>query len=609
MCGIIGGIGKADIVPQLLQALQRLEYRGYDSMGIATVDGGALHRRRSVGKFEKLAQTVQQDPLFGMAGMGHTRWATHGVVSKANAHPHSDGRVAVVHNGIIENFQELKSTLVDQGVVFESETDTEVVVHLMGQALRGGKTLEQAAAHVLPQLEGAFALVILCQDFPDQLVVACRGKSPLAVGYGADGDAVYAGSDAIALAGLAQRMAYLEDGDWGVLKRGSIVLKTFAGGAVDRPFIPNPVQSDAIHRQDYPHFMLKEIHEQPQVLDRVFRHYVSSAGQITLPAFPRAFETLQRLTLTACGTAFYAGLVAKYWFEGLARLCVEVDVASEFRYRFPPMPLEGITGVISQSGETADTLGALQYAKQQGQSILALVNVASSSIDRAADVSLNTLAGPEIGVASTKAFTSQLMVLALLCLKVAKERQAMDAGEIQEHLQHLQALPAHMQAFLSDTGPLQEIAADLAQAKTVLYLGRGAAYPMALEGALKLKEISYLHAEAYPAGEMKHGPIALIDEDVPVVVLAPHDAFFDKTASNIQEVAARKGKLILLTDAKGREKLKHLEAQVIELPETTPLTMPLMYALPLQLLAYHTACILGTDVDQPRNLAKSVTVE
>jgi glutamine---fructose-6-phosphate transaminase (isomerizing) len=610
MCGIIGIVSERDVVPLLMEALQRLEYRGYDSMGIATLQEGQIQRRRSVGKFTELAERVKQQPLSGALGMGHTRWATHGVPSEANAHPHSDGRVAVVHNGILENFQALKEALLQEGVVFESETDTEVVVHLFSRALAEGKTPEQAAAAVFPRLEGAFAVAIFCQAFPDLMIVGRRGKSPLAVGLSSKEKAVFAGSDAIALAGLADQLAYLEEGDWGVLTPGSVKLYTLGGKPIRRAFIPNPIQPDAITRQDYPHFMLKEIHEQPHVVDRVYRQFVTSNRQWRFPPFPWDAATLPRLTLTACGTAFYAGFVAKYWFETHARLSVDLDVASEFRYRCPPLPEGGLTCVVSQSGETVDTLGALEYAQAQGQQVLALVNVPSSSIDRAADLSLYTQAGPEIGVASTKAFTSQLMVLALLCLEAAEKRKTLSPQVLQAHLDALEALPAQMLPLLGEVDPLREIATTiLAPAQMVLYLGRGAAFPMALEGALKLKEISYLHAEAYPAGEMKHGPIALIDEQVPVVVVAPHDTYFDKTASNIQEVAARKGKLVILTDEKGREKLKHLSASFYVLPETSSFTMPLLYALPLQLLAYYTALCLGTDVDQPRNLAKSVTVE
>ncbi len=609
MCGIIGIVSEENAVPLLMEALQRLEYRGYDSMGIATLQEGQIQRRRNVGKFAKLAEEVKRQPLSGSLGMGHTRWATHGVPSEANAHPHSDGRVAVVHNGIIENFQPLKDGLLQEGVVFESETDTEVVVHLFSRELASGKTPEQAAAIVFPQLEGAFALAIFCQGFPNLMMVGRRGKSPLAVGVASGGTSVYAGSDAIALAGLADQLAYLEDGDWGVLTPGCVKLYTLEGEPANRVFISNPIQPSTITRQNYPHFMLKEIHEQPHVVDRVYREFVAPNRQWRFPKFPWDAAALSRLTLTACGTAFYAGFIAKYWFETHGRLSVDLDVASEFRYRCPPLPEGGVTCVVSQSGETTDTLGALEYAQSQGQQVLALVNVPSSSIDRAANISLYTQAGPEIGVASTKAFTSQLMVLALLCLKTAEGRKTLSPQDLQAHLDALEALPAQMLPLLGNLAPLQEIATILAQAQTVLYLGRGTAFPLALEGALKLKEISYIHAEAYPAGEMKHGPIALIDEQVPVVVVAPHDGYFDKTASNIQEVAARKGRLIILTDEKGKEKLKHLSASFYILPETSSFTMPLLYALPLQLLAYYTALCLGTDVDQPRNLAKSVTVE
>lgn len=608
MCGIVGIISQQeDVVSPLLAGLKRLEYRGYDSMGIATLDQGKLSSRRVVGKWAALQAHLSHHPLKGTVGIGHTRWATHGVPAQRNAHPQSNGRVAVVHNGIIENFQFFKDVLQEKGVVFESETDTEVVVHLFTQALNAGQTPLEAAALIFPQLEGAFALALIFADHPDFMIVGRRGQSPLAVGYGKD--AMVAGSDGMALAGLAKKMAYLEDGEWAVLSATTLTLYDLQGRPLQRSFKENPVSPEAMSKHDHAHFMRKEIGEQPEALRKTYTSFVSPEKTFRFPAFPWDFAQLPKITLLACGTAYFAGMIGKYWFEKWARLPCEVDIASEFRYRQPPLPQEGLALFISQSGETVDTLGALAYAASQQQHLLAIVNVLGSSLDRAATMSLLTQAGPEIGVASTKAFTTQVMILALLTLWTASTRQTLDPASLQQHLKDLEQAPGGIEQVFALEDQIKALALSVAQASSVLYLGRGIAYPLALEGALKLKEVSYIHAEGYAAGEMKHGPIALIDPHVPVLVIAPHDAQFEKTASNIQEVAARHGQLIILTDARGIEKLKHVKAAKYTLPESTSFTAPLFYSVFLQLLAYHVACARGTDVDQPRNLAKSVTVE
>jgi glutamine---fructose-6-phosphate transaminase (isomerizing) len=607
MCGIIGIIGKAAAAPHLIDALKRLEYRGYDSAGIATVVDGAIARRRAEGKIVNLEALLGQTPLAGTTGIGHTRWATHGAPTETNAHPHATSRVAVVHNGIIENFAALKAELEGQGCRFTTQTDTEVVAHLLTVLLDQGKSPEQAMAAALQRFEGAFALAVLVAGRGDLLLAARRG-SPLAVGYGAG--EMYVGSDALALAPFTRKISYLEDGDWAVVTASGAQVFDQHGREASRPIRETALTGALIGKGNHRHFMHKEIHEQPAIVGDTLRAYLNPASlQVGLPALPFDFAQLPKLTIVACGTSSYAGMVAKYWFEGLARLPVEVDIASEFRYRDPPFMAGGASLFISQSGETIDTLSALRHARSQGQHIAAIVNVPESSIAREADVVFPTHAGPEIGVASTKAFTAQLTVLACLALAAAKARGTLDPRHAGELAVALMEAPARLAEVLAHDETLKDLAHTLAQARDVLYLGRGASYPVALEGALKLKEISYIHAEGYPAGEMKHGPIALIDEQVPVIFVAPSDGAFDKTASNAQEVAARGGKVILLSDAAGLARLGGLAAATLEMPQVHPFVSPILYAVPVQLLAYHTAILKGTDVDQPRNLAKSVTVE
>jgi glucosamine--fructose-6-phosphate aminotransferase (isomerizing) len=606
MCGIIGIIGKDAAAPHLIDALKRLEYRGYDSAGVATVVDGAIARRRAEGKIVNLEAVLAKQPLPGTTGIGHTRWATHGVPNETNAHPHATSRVAVVHNGIIENFASLKAELEAQGCRFATQTDTEVVAHLLTVLLEQGNSPEQAMAAALQRFEGAFALAVLVAGRSDLLLAARRG-SPLAVGYG-QGE-MYVGSDALALAPFTRRISYLEDGDWAAVTAQGAQVFDAQGQPVARPIRETALTGALIGKGNHRHFMHKEIHEQPAIVGDTLRAYLNPASlQVGLPDLPFAWD-LPKLTIVACGTSAYAGMVAKYWFEGLARLPVEVDIASEFRYRDPPFVPGGACLFISQSGETIDTLSALRHAKGQGQHVAAIVNVPESSIAREAAVVFPTHAGPEIGVASTKAFTAQLTVLACLALAAAKARGTLDARHAGELAVALMEAPARLAEVLAHDDTLQALAHTIAEARDVLYLGRGASYPVALEGALKLKEISYIHAEGYPAGEMKHGPIALIDEHVPVIFVAPSDGAFDKTASNAQEVAARGGQVILLSDAAGIAKLKGLARTSIEMPKTHPFIAPILYAVPVQLLAYHTAVLKGTDVDQPRNLAKSVTVE
>jgi glutamine---fructose-6-phosphate transaminase (isomerizing) len=607
MCGIIGIIGKDAASPRLIDALKRLEYRGYDSAGVATVVNGAIERRRAEGKIVNLEALLGKQPLTGTTGIGHTRWATHGVPNETNAHPHATRRVAVVHNGIIENFASLKAELEAQGCRFETQTDTEVVAHLLTVLLESGKTPEQAMAAALKRFEGAFALAVLVAGRSDLLLAARRG-SPLAVGWGRG--EMYVGSDALALAPFTRQISYLEDGDWAVVTAQGLRIVDDQGHTVQRPVRETALTGALIGKGNHRHFMHKEIHEQPAIVGDTLRAYLNPATlQVGLPDLPFAFQDLPKLTIVACGTSSYAGQVAKYWFEGLARLPVEVDIASEFRYRDPPFMRGGACLFISQSGETIDTLSALRHAKSQGQHVAAIVNVPESSIAREADVVFPTHAGPEIGVASTKAFTAQLTVLACLALAAAKARTTLQARHAGELAVALMEAPARLAEVLAHDEALKDLAHGLAEARDVLYLGRGASYPVALEGALKLKEISYIHAEGYPAGEMKHGPIALIDEHVPVIFVAPSDGAFDKTASNAQEVAARGGKVILLSDQAGIAKLDGLAKAAIAMPATHPFIAPILYAVPIQLLAYHTAVLKGTDVDQPRNLAKSVTVE
>ncbi|HVL71928.1 MAG TPA: glutamine--fructose-6-phosphate transaminase (isomerizing) [Beijerinckiaceae bacterium] len=608
MCGIVGILGKNAVAMQIVEALKRLEYRGYDSAGVATLEDGRLTRCRAEGKLRNLETKLSNAPLSGPIGIGHTRWATHGKPNETNAHPHATDRLAVVHNGIIENFRELKTQLEAQGVAFETETDTEVVAQLVTHEMRRGHGPVEAVAAVLPRLRGAFALAFLFSGEGD-LLIGARHGAPLAVGHG-DGEN-YLGSDALALAPFTDRITYLEDGDWAVLSRGSVEIRDVAGAPVKRPQVRIQPGSFAAEKGNHRHFMVKEIYEQPEVVGRTLAHYVDlGASRVRLPLdLPFDFKDLTRLSITACGTAFIAGLVAKYWFERLARLPVEIDIASEFRYREAPLDPGGLAIVVSQSGETADTLASLRYAKESGQHVLAVVNVPTSTIARESTAVAPTLAGPEIGVASTKAFTCQLTVL--LCLAVAAGR-ARGTLSAEAEAQLIQAL-VNVPGLLAEAGKIEPqieaLSRELAKARDVLYIGRGTSYPLALEGALKLKEISYIHAEGYAAGELKHGPIALIDETMPVIVIAPHDAVFEKTVSNMQEVAARGGRIVLVTDRRGAEEVGLPTLATIVLPDMDSTVAPIVAALPVQLLAYHTAVFMGKDVDQPRNLAKSVTVE
>ncbi|MCH2327203.1 MAG: glutamine--fructose-6-phosphate transaminase (isomerizing) [Rhodospirillales bacterium] len=607
MCGIIGIIGKDPVAGPLLDALKRLEYRGYDSAGIATLINGGIERRRAEGKLENLVSRIQSEPIAGTTGIGHTRWATHGVPNEKNAHPHATKSVAVVHNGIIENFQVLRDELAAVGHVLASDTDTEVVVHLITLGLERGDTPAEATKAALARLEGAFALGIVFAG-EDDLMIAARQGSPLAIGIG-DGE-MYLGSDAIALAPLTSRIMYLEDGDWAVINAESVTVYGEDGRKAAREVRETELSGDIIGKGGYEHFMLKEIYEQPQVIGDTLHSFVNPAQRsITLPDFSFDPAEATKFTLIACGTSYYACLVAKYWLETLARVPVEADIASEFRYRGAAMPEGGLAVFVSQSGETADTLAALRYAKDQGQKILSVVNVPESTIARESDAVLHTNAGPEVGVASTKAFTTQLTVLGCLAIRVAKARGAIDAETEARLVGALTEVPARAAEVLNHDERLRELAEEIAKARDVLYLGRGTSYPIALEGALKLKEISYIHAEGYAAGEMKHGPIALIDDGVPVIVIAPTDDLFEKTASNIAEVMARGGRVIFFSDTRGEKRLAGETAVTIALPEVDPFVTPILYAIPVQLLAYHTAVIKGTDVDQPRNLAKSVTVE
>ncbi len=607
MCGIIGAVGTAEATPLLLDGLRRLEYRGYDSAGIATLVDGGIDRRRAEGKLCNLLAEIEAAPLAGTIGIGHTRWATHGAPNTDNAHPHASPRVAVVHNGIIENFQALREELAADGHTFETETDTEVVVHLLTAALDRGASPEQATAAMLGRVEGAFAFGILFAGEDDLLVGARRG-SPLAVGFG-DGE-MYLGSDAMALAPLTRRILYLEEGDWVVLRRDGARVHDASGAEVERRIRETALTGAAIGKGNHRHFMHKEIHEQPSVIgDTVHSYYHPLEGRVVLPPLSADLAAVERLTIIACGTSFYAAQVARYWFERFARLPVDIDIASEFRYRDPPLSSGGLGLFISQSGETADTLAALRHAKDQGQSTMALVNVPESSMAREAAAVLQTLAGPEIGVASTKAFTTQLASLACLAIACGRARGTVTREDEQRLGMALSEVPARAAEVLSHDERLRDIAESIHQVRDVLYIGRGTSYAIAMEGALKLKEISYIHAEAYAAGELKHGPIALIDDGVPVIVIAPSDALFEKTASNVEEVAARGGRVILISDEAGCARLAERVSASVALPEVDPLVAPILYAIPVQLLAYHVAVFKGTDVDQPRNLAKSVTVE
>ncbi|RJF85555.1 glutamine--fructose-6-phosphate transaminase (isomerizing) [Sphingomonas cavernae] len=607
MCGIIGILGQGDVADRLVDGLRRLEYRGYDSAGVCTIHDGKLDRRRAEGKLNNLARELAAAPLPGVIGIAHTRWATHGAPTTSNAHPHATGEVALVHNGIIENFKPLREELQARGRTFASDTDTEVVAHLVSELVEAGQSPKDAVQAVLPRLHGAFALAILFRQHPDMLIGARLG-SPLVVGYG-EGE-TYLGSDALALAPLTQKIAYLEEGDWVVITRERTQIYDRENNPVERPVTISGVTGALIDKGNHRHFMQKEIFEQPVVVAQTLQSYLRPLEeQVALPQMDFELGDIRRVTIVACGTSFYAGMVAKYWFEQFARMPVDLDVASEFRYRQPVLEEGGLALFISQSGETADTLAALRHARAEGQKIAVVVNVPTSSMAREADLLLPTHAGPEIGVASTKAFTCQLAVLAALAANLARARGKLSADEERDIVGHLAEAPAALNAALAHDEDIEAMAHLVAPARDVLYLGRGPDYPMALEGALKLKEISYIHAEGYAAGEMKHGPIALIDENVPVIVLAPSGPLFEKTVSNMQEVQARGGKVILISDAEGIAQAGEGTIATIEMPRVHPLIAPLVYAVPVQLLAYHVAVAKGTDVDQPRNLAKSVTVE
>ncbi len=606
MCGIVGILGKKAVASDIVEALRRLEYRGYDSAGVATVENGQLGRRRAEGKLRNLEARLHEEPLQGRIGIGHTRWATHGKPVERNAHPHMSAKVSVVHNGIIENFRELKAELSADGYTFETETDTETVVHLLTRELSRGLAPIDAVAKVLPRLQGAFALGIIFAG-NDNLMIGARNGPPLAVGHG-DGE-MYLGSDAIALAPFTDRVTYLDDGDWAILTRDSLEVRDVTGAPVHRAMIRSAAGSMLVDKGNHRHFMAKEIYEQPEVIGHTLANYIDMAeGRVNFPDMGLDLANVTRVTISACGTAYYAGLVAKYWIERYARIPVEIDVASELRYREAPLAQGGLSVFVSQSGETADTLATLRYCKANGQRIASVVNVRTSTIARESDAVLPTLAGPEIGVASTKAFTCQLSVLACLAIALGRARGTLSAAQEQELVKALMEVPRHITTILRQEAVFEQLAHYLGKAKDVLYLGRGSSYPLALEGALKLKEISYIHAEGYAAGELKHGPIALIDENVPVIVVAPHDELFEKTISNVQEVAARGGQIIIVTNAESGSAGCPVHAH-IQMPDAHPFTSPLIYAVPVQLMAYHTAVFMGTDVDQPRNLAKSVTVE
>ncbi len=608
MCGIIGILGRGPVAEQLVDSLKRLEYRGYDSAGVATIEGDEIDRRRAEGKLKNLETRLREDPLTGFTGIGHTRWATHGKPNESNAHPHATENVAVVHNGIIENFRELREQLQKQGAKFASETDTEVVAHLVNSYLLKGMSPQEAVKVSLPQLRGAFALAFLFKGH-ENLLIGARKGSPLAIGHG-DGE-MFIGSDAIALAPFTDTISYLDDGDWVVLTREVGVIYDMNGAVVNRDVLKSGASAFLVDKANYRHFMAKEIHEQPEVVGHTLARYVDMASErVNLPLkLPFDFKDIQRISITACGTASYAGYIAKYWFERLSRIPVELDVASEFRYREAPLRKGDLAIFISQSGETADTLAALRYAKAEGVHTVSVVNVPTSTIARESETVLPTLAGPEIGVASTKAFTCQLMVLASLAVAAGKARGELSDADEAKLVHGLIEIPRLMAAALATEPQIEKLAREIAKSRDVLYLGRGTSFPLALEGALKLKEISYIHAEGYAAGELKHGPIALIDEHTPVVVIAPHDKVFEKTVSNMQEVAARGGNIILMTDAKGAAEATVNSLVNIVLPDMAATFTPMVYAIPVQLLAYHTAVVMGTDVDQPRNLAKSVTVE
>ncbi len=606
MCGIVGIMGTKPVAADLVDALRRLEYRGYDSAGVATVENGHLERRRAEGKLRNLETRLHEEPLAGHTGIGHTRWATHGRPTERNAHPHMSDRVSVVHNGIIENYRELKAELTAKGHAFQTDTDTEAVVHLITDEMQQGLGPVDAVKASLVKLRGAFALGIIFAGH-DDLMIAARQGSPLAIGHG-DGE-TYMGSDAIALAPFTDSITYLDEGDWAVLHRDSVEIYDKEGQRVHRPQVRSVASSLLVDKGNHRHFMAKEIHEQPETISHTLANYLDmGAGAVKFPDLGLDLASVTRVTISACGTAYYAGLVGKYWLERYARVPVEIDVASEMRYREPPLVEGGLAVFVSQSGETADTLATLRYAKANGQRIASVVNVRTSTIARESHAILPTLAGPEIGVASTKAFTAQLAVMACLAIAIGRARGAITEEAERDLVKALTEVPRHIAGVLHDESRYEHLAHSLSKARDVLYLGRGVSYPVALEGALKLKEISYIHAEGYAAGELKHGPIALIDENVPVVVVAPKDELFEKTVSNMQEVAARGGQIILISDADEDEAGCKLAAH-FKVPTASAFTTPLIYAIPIQLLAYHTAVFMGTDVDQPRNLAKSVTVE
>jgi glucosamine--fructose-6-phosphate aminotransferase (isomerizing) len=607
MCGIVGVIGSRAAAPLLLDSLRRLEYRGYDSAGIATLVNGHIERRRAEGKLGNLAGVLERNPLGGTTGIGHTRWATHGVPNETNAHPHGTARVSIVHNGIIENHAELRAELEAAGQEFSTETDTETVAQLVDLHLQQGMDPLSAAGAAFRRLEGAYALAMIFAGHPE-LIVGAQHGAPLAVGYGED--EMFVGSDALALAPLTRRIAYLRDGDWTVVDRHGARFFGVDGEPVEREVKLTRLTGASIGKGNYRHFMEKELHEHPQVIGDTLHQMVNPATRaVALPALPFDFATVPRITISACGSAYYAALVGRWWFEAIARIPTDVDVASEFRYRTPPMSQGGLGILVSQSGETADTMAALRYMRENGQHVLSIVNVPESSMARESDAVLETVAGPEIGVATTKAFTAQLSVLACLALGAARARGSITAAQEAAMTDALLEVPSRAAEILERDEEIQQLAARIAIARDVLFLGRGNCYPIALEGALKLKEISYIHAEGYAAGEMKHGPIALIDKDVPVIATVPSGPLFEKTASNLQEAAARGAQVIVFSDAAGAAKLAGIATETIVLPSVDPFVAPILYAIPVQLLAYHVAVLKGTDVDQPRNLAKSVTVE
>ena len=607
MCGIIGVIGERPAAPLALEALKRLEYRGYDSAGIATLVGGRIERRRAKGKLSALEAVLAESPLEGTLAIGHTRWATHGLPNETNAHPHATDKVAVVHNGIIENFQDLRAELIEAGHIFTSQTDTEVIPQLITYYLNQGKAPRDALSATLKRLEGAFAIGVIFADAPD-VMYAARLGSPLAIGLG-DGEN-YLGSDAVALSPLTRKLCYLSEGDWAEIRRDGVTIFDAKDNIVERPYKISALSGASTGKGDYRHYMLKEIYEQPSVIGQTLNvYYNPTTARVAMPELPFALAGITHITIVACGTSYYAGLTARYWLESITKLPVDIDIASEFRYREPIMRPNGLMIVISQSGETADTLAALRYAKTQQQHTLAIVNMPESSMSYEAEATLYTHSGPEIGVASTKAFTTQLTVLACLTLALANAHGTVDAAEMARLTHALAEVPARVAEVLHHSDDIEKIAHTIQHAKDMLYIGRGTSYAIAHEAALKMKEVSYIHAEAYAAGEMKHGPIALIDESVPIIAIAPKDHLFDKTASHIQEAAARGGRIIALSDAEGIAALGNIVSAAITLPTIHPFVTPILYAVPAQLLAYHTAVLKGTDVDQPRNLAKSVTVE